>query len=75
MVIILATKLREVVVGEGELIWPSIDLLSHLSTVAYLRAPQRGKTNRRYLHIKNFYYKKLVPMIMEAEKSQCGILS
>lgn len=53
MVIVLATELREVVVGEGKLIWPSIDFLSQLDVVPYLRVPQRGKTNRRYLRAKN----------------------
>lgn len=68
-------RMRAVAAGEGELIWPSTDPLSQLSIVPYLRVSQRGKTNRRYLYMKNIYYKELAYMIMEPEKSQSGVPS
>lgn len=43
MLIILATELKEVLVREGELIWPSADLLFQLSIAIYLRVPREGK--------------------------------
>lgn len=68
-------RMRAVAAGEGELIWPSTDPLSQLSIVPYLRVPQRGKTVRRYLYMKNIYYEKLAYVTMEAKKSQSGVPS